>query len=64
MRCLWQVANFAKHYLINSYQKASIVQDYTYNTIKTNNYIHIIIMYTHAEHFLLKYNYTDPSVHN
>ena len=28
-------------FFIRTYQKAPIVQHYTYNTIKTNNYIHI-----------------------
>ena len=28
-------------FFIRTYQKAPVVQHYTYNTIKTNNYIHI-----------------------
>ena len=34
---------------IRAYQKAPIVQYYTYNTIKTNNYIHISCTHTEKE---------------
>ena len=34
-------------FYIRTYQKSPIVQHYTYNTIKINNYIHI--MYTHIQ---------------
>ena len=36
------IKTFVIHkFFIRTYQKAPIVQHYTYNTIKTNNYIHI-----------------------
>ena len=39
--CNIQTLKYYYKFFIRTYQKAPIVQHYTYNTIKINNYIHI-----------------------
>ena len=45
-----RIKTFVIHkFFIRTYQKSPIVQHYTYKTIKTNNYIHVHISYTHID---------------